>query len=68
MYDQEKRRQRELKRSIKKAGNKRRRHQLKRDLTDDPAHAHESEEKFGRYTSEGLNGLDKDATRRRFQE
>ena len=63
--DQEKRQLRQVKRDIKKAGNKKRRQTLKRDLRDNPEETHETEFNFGRDTSEGLNGLDRDATRRR---
>lgn len=62
--DAKKRELRKLKRDIKRAGNKHRRRQLKRDLAANPAEAHESEESFGRNRSSGLNGLDDDATRR----
>lgn len=61
----DKRRQRELKREIKKAGNRKRRRHLDRELARDPEHAHEAEFQFGRDSSEGLNGLDNDATRKR---
>jgi hypothetical protein len=63
--DPDKRQLRKLKREIKRAGGKRRRQQLKRDLSDNPEEAHLSEFDFGRATSTGLNGLDQDATRRR---
>jgi hypothetical protein len=63
--DREKRQLREEKRAIKQAGNKRRRQQLKRDLAERPEEAHRSEEDFGRYRSDRLNGLDRDATRSR---
>jgi hypothetical protein len=49
--DPDKRQMRELKRAIKRAGNKRRRQQLKRDLVDT------------RDSSAWLNGLDSDSTR-----
>jgi hypothetical protein len=62
--DQQKRELRKLKREIKKAGNKKRRGRLKRDLRDNPEEAHLSEERFGRNSSAGFNGLDQDATRR----
>jgi hypothetical protein len=45
-------------------GQKRRRH-LKRELTENPDDAHHSDFAFGRDTSTGLNGVDRDATRRR---
>ena len=61
----EKRRLRQMKRAIKKAGQKSRRQSLKRDLAKDPEEAAHSEESFGRNSSAGLNGLDNDATRRR---
>ena len=61
----DKRMQRELKRSIKKAGNKRRRKSLKEDLRKSPEEAAHSEEDLGRYASESLNGIDQDATRKR---
>ena len=61
--DPKKRELRKLKRDIKRAGNKHRRRQLKRDLTQNPEEAHHSEESFGRNSSSGLNGLDDNATR-----
>lgn len=63
--DPDKRQLRKLKREIKKAGNKRRRAALKRDLADNPEEAAHSEFDFGRTSSAGMNGLDQDATRRR---
>jgi hypothetical protein len=63
--DRDKRQMRKLKRDVKKAGNKKRRAQLKRDLADNPDEAHWSEPTVGRLSSEALNGLDKDATRKR---
>jgi hypothetical protein len=63
--DPDKRKLRELKRAIKKRGNKTRRAQLKRDLTENPDEAAHSEEDFGRFSSANYNGLDSDSTRRR---
>ncbi len=63
--DQDKRRQRKLKRDIKQAGNRKRRRQLQRDLADNPDDAHLTEPSVGRSTSAFLNGLDNDATRKR---
>ena len=63
--DQDKRRLRQLKRTIKQAGNKRRRHELKRALADHPEEAHFDDESLGRDQSADFNGMDKDATRRR---
>jgi hypothetical protein len=65
MDPREKRQYRKLKRDIKRAGNKRRRQHLKRDLADNPEEAPYSEFDFGSDNSAGLNGLDNDATRRR---
>jgi hypothetical protein len=63
--DQDKRRMRKLKRDVKRAGNKRRRAHLKRELRDNPDEAPYSEFNFGDTTSATLNGVDQDATRRR---
>jgi hypothetical protein len=63
--DREKRHLRQLKRQVKKAGSKRRRRELQRDLIDNPAEAHWSQEQLGRYQSKDLNGIDRDPTRRR---
>jgi len=63
--DQEKRKYRELKRTIKRAGSKHRRHDFKQQLRDNPDEAHTQEENFGRYSSAGMNANDRDATRRR---
>ena len=59
---------RELKREIKRAGNKRRRQHLKRELHERPEDAPHSEFAFGRVSSAGLNHLDNDATRRKRRE
>jgi hypothetical protein len=64
MDPRDKRKYRKLKRDIKRAGNKRRRRYLKRDLTQNPEEAPNSDFHFGRDSSAGLNGLDQDATRR----
>jgi hypothetical protein len=66
--DQDKRRQRKLKREIKQAGNKRRRQHFKRELIENPEEAPHSEFDFGDTTSATLNGMDNDATRRRKDE
>jgi hypothetical protein len=60
----DKRRQRDLKRTIKKAGNRKRRRHLKAALRDDPAAAADADFQFGRDSSAGLNGADRDATRK----
>jgi hypothetical protein len=66
--DQDKRTYRKLKRDVKRAGNKRRRQYLKRDLADNPQDAAHAEFDFGPDSSATLNGLDHDATRRHSEE
>lgn len=63
--DPHKRELRKLKRTLKRAGSKHRRRDLKRQLTENPEGAAEAEESFGKFSSEGFNGLDQDATRKR---
>ena len=63
--DRDKRKFRELKRTIKRAGSKHRRRDLKRQLREHPEEAHEARENFGRYGSAPMNANDQDATRRR---
>ena len=63
--DPDKRKLRELKRALKKRGNKHRRQQLKRDLVENPEEAAHSEEKLGRHRYDMLNRLDNDSTRKR---
>ena len=65
MPDPDKRKMRELKRAIKKRGNKRRRQELKRGLAEDPTGAADAEENLGRHRSVELNRLDDDSTRRK---
>ena len=65
MPDPDKRRMRDLKRAIKKRGNKRRRQELKRNLTDNPEEAAQAEEDLGKHRSDCLNRLDNDSTRRK---
>src|SRR5437660_1684043 len=63
--DPDKRQLRKFKRDIKRAGNKRRRQFLKRQLADSPEDAAHPEFEFGDHSSTGFNGMDQDATRRR---
>jgi hypothetical protein len=63
--DPDKRKFRQLKRDIKRAGSKHRRRDFKRQLRENPEEAHEGEENFGRHSSEAMNANDKDATRRK---
>jgi hypothetical protein len=67
-HDDKKREIRELKRSIKKAGNRKRRQTLKRALNENPEEAAHTEFEFGRDSSAGFNGIDNDSTRRRQQQ
>lgn len=57
--DPDKRKMRELKRALKKRGNKHRRQQLKRNLAENPDEAAHAEEDLGRHRSDTLNGLDR---------
>jgi hypothetical protein len=60
---------RELKRDIKKEGNKRRRAYYKQNLEQNPEEAHWCDEyDFGGLSSKQFNGMDNDATRRRDDE
>jgi hypothetical protein len=61
--DPDKRKLRELKRAVKRRGNKHRRHAAKRVLAEQPEDAADAHEEFGRHSSERWNGLDRDATR-----
>ena len=63
--DPHKRELRKLKRTLKRAGSKHRRRALKRQLVADPEGAAEAEPTVGKFSSEGLNGLDQDSTRKR---
>ena len=63
--DPHKRELRKLKRTLKRAGGKHRRRELKRQLAENPEEAADAEEDVGRYGSEGLNRLDDDSKRRR---
>jgi hypothetical protein len=63
--DPDKRKLREIKRAVKKRGTKHRRRAAKQTLAENPAEAADVPDDFGRHTSAGFNGLDKDATRKR---
>ena len=65
MPDPDKRKMRDLKRAIKKRGNKHRRQELKRTLAENPDAAAEAEEDLGKHRSDRLNRLDNDSTRRK---
>ena len=66
--DPDKSKIRELKRALKKRGNKHRRQQLKRELSENPEEAAHSEEDLGRHRSAEYNGIDQDSTRRKADE
>lgn len=63
--DPDKRKMRKLKQAIKRRGSKHRRAELKKNLAENPEEAANAEENFGRYSSETMNGMDKDSTRKR---
>jgi hypothetical protein len=60
-----KRELRQQKREIKQAGSQRRRRMLKQALRDAPEDTPDSGFDFGKCESSPLNGIDRDATRRR---
>ena len=57
----DKRKLRNLKKAVKRRGNKHRRSALKRQLRVDPREAHFAEESFGRNESKHMNLLDRPA-------
>lgn len=63
--DPEKRKLREHKRAVKKRGNKHRRQELKKNLSENPEEAAHANEELGRHRSADYNGIDKDSTRRK---
>lgn len=63
--DPDKRKMREVKRAVKKRGNKHRRQDLKKTLAENPEEAAHAEENLGRFRSDALNGMDRDSTRRK---
>jgi hypothetical protein len=63
--DQDKRHYRKLKRDVKRAGARKMRRHLQRELEDNPGDAAHSAFDYGRNSSASLNGNDHDATRRR---
>jgi hypothetical protein len=68
--DDGKRKQRKLKREVKKAGKRKLRNYLKRQLVENPEEAAHAADDFsyGNNSSETLNGMDHDATRARDEE
>ena len=65
MPDPDKRMLRDLKRALKKRGNKHRRAELKKNLAANPEEAAYAEEDLGRHRSDTLNKLDNDSTRKK---
>jgi hypothetical protein len=63
----DKRRLRQVKRYLKRAGSKRRRRQLRRELTEHPENASLGDSAFGRFASRSRNGIDKTSRCRRPQ-
>lgn len=63
--EDDKRDLRRVKRIIKKSGNRHRRRELQRDLLADPEGAAFTIPDLGRQRSDGFNGMDEDATRKR---
>ena len=65
MNRKEKDRLRKIKREIKRSGNKKVRSQAKRDLMENPEEAHLSQQDYGGRSSKKMNGMDRDATRKK---
>lgn len=63
--EREKQEARQHKREVKRAGARHNRRHLKQALVDAPEDAHTVDEDYGRHRSAGLNGFDRDPTRRR---
>jgi hypothetical protein len=61
--DPTKRELRQQKRELKRAGSQRRRRVWKQELRQNPEEAPYSEEDFGRCSTAGLNGMDRDSKR-----
>jgi hypothetical protein len=61
----DKRLYRKLKRDVKRAGNRCRRHHLKSELHNHPEEAAHTEFDFGKSSSAAMNGNDRDARRQR---
>ena len=55
----DKRKMRELKKAVKRSGNKHRRNSLKRQLQQNPEEAHLAKEDLGGSESQDFNGLDR---------
>ncbi len=65
MDSREKRELREQKRVIKRLGNQRMRRQVRQVLAESAEEATDIETDYDKYRSAGLNGIDRDQTRRR---
>jgi hypothetical protein len=65
MNSQDKKYLRKVKREIKRSGNKRVRSQIKREIEENPDVAHMSEQDFGGFSSEIMNGMDYDSKRKK---
>lgn len=65
MKRDDKRKYRELKRTLKRRGHKRVRQQLTTNLNNSPETAHELEYTYEAYRSASLNGIDCDGTRQK---
>jgi hypothetical protein len=65
MPERDKRQLRNMKRVLKRRGNKHRRQKLKRELAENPEDAAHADEEVVKYRSDTLNRLDNDSTRKR---
>ena len=59
---------RALKRVLKRQGSKHRRRALKKQLDSQQLDAEPAQDDFGKYSTQSMNGLDRDATRQRKRE
>ena len=68
MPDPDKRDLRKMKAVLKRKGSKHRRRDFKRTLTENPEEAAHAEENLGRFSTDPMNGMDQDSTRKREDE
>lgn len=65
MKRDDKKKFRDIKRTLKKRGHKRNRQGANSALRDDPENAHEEDYSFDAYRSQPFNGMDYDSTRKK---
>lgn len=65
MNERDKRRQRKIKKIIKRTGNKRVRSKVKKEIAQNPYEINLDDAGYGPFESKKYNGMDHDATRKR---